>query len=240
MVSRKFGETQDLFEVHRKHLTRILHLNRDPKPIEEFQQEEDEFVWKILIHDQFGKDSLSTVFKIGDLRSENVTLNLHLFSERDKIHGVNALYLVQPSTENINQIIEDISQDLYDSMYINFTYPISPENLQKFANAVGKYSAISKIQQIQQHYIDFVSLSPRHFTFSMKQVYSQLKTFTSTQKSEKLDHIAVSLFSVLKSLGIVPIIQYQAGLGQEIATRLEVCHFYVLKMFLFLVRRFTC
>ena len=44
---------------------------------------------------------------------------------REKIHGVNTIYFVQPTEDNINKIIEDFSKDLYDSVYINFSYPIS-------------------------------------------------------------------------------------------------------------------
>lgn len=222
MIGKTSGETLDLFDIHRKKLIRILHLNSDIKDIDDFHQDRDGYVWSILIYDQFTKDSVSTLFKVGNLRSDNITLDLILSSTREKLHGVNALYLVQPTTENINYIIADIANDLYDAMYINFTYPVDPETLQKLANAVGKYSATSKIRQIYQHHLNFVTLSSDHFTFYMKQTYAQLKTLAEEPKARLLDQIAISLFSVLRTLGIVPMIHYQSGLGQEIAMRLEV------------------
>ena len=44
----------------------------------------------------------------------------------------------QPIEENIDKIIEDFEQDLYDNVYLNFSYPVPPKLLEKLATKIGK------------------------------------------------------------------------------------------------------
>ena len=42
-----------------------------------------------------------------DLRESNITLYFHIKDYREQLHGVTAIYLVQPTQDNLNKIIED-------------------------------------------------------------------------------------------------------------------------------------
>jgi len=64
---------------------------------------------------------------------KNITLHLNLHSQRDKIHGVNTIYYIQPTKANIDRLVEDFAKDLYDSVLIIFPYPISNELLGKLS-----------------------------------------------------------------------------------------------------------
>lgn len=57
-------------------LKRILSLNKANQ--NDGINNDDPYVWKILIFDQFCQESLSTLFKVGNLRDENVTLHLNI------------------------------------------------------------------------------------------------------------------------------------------------------------------
>jgi len=54
------------------------------------------------------------------------------------MQDVAALYLVEPSAENVQRIARDCSAGLYDSMYLNWSSSISQEQLHLLAAAVAE------------------------------------------------------------------------------------------------------
>ena len=71
--------------------------------------------------DSYNRAIVSSQFKMKDLRDHNITLYLNLQESREQIHGVTILYLIQPTLENIEIIIKDLLDDLYNSVYIHFS-----------------------------------------------------------------------------------------------------------------------
>ena len=68
---------------------------------------------------------ISTIFKKGNLFDLNITLFKLINDRREKLPGVNIIYLILPTQENINIIIKDFKEDLYDKVLIHFTSNIS-------------------------------------------------------------------------------------------------------------------
>ena len=60
-----------------------------------------ENLWKILIFDNFNREINSSLFKMKDLRENNITLYFNIKETREQLHGVTAIYLVQPTSENL-------------------------------------------------------------------------------------------------------------------------------------------
>jgi len=77
--------------------------------------------WKIMIYDQANNDVISSLFKVKDLRENNITLYFNINQYRDQIQGVTAIYLVKPISENIELIVQDFERDLYSSVILHFT-----------------------------------------------------------------------------------------------------------------------
>jgi hypothetical protein len=67
---------------------------------------DDEPVWKVLIFDQLGQDVISSILRVNDLRENGVTVHMQIRNERQALPDVPAIYLVEPTLENIKQIID--------------------------------------------------------------------------------------------------------------------------------------
>ena len=80
-----------------------------------------ETLWKVLIFDNFNREVNSALFKMKDLRESNITIYFHIKDNREQLHGVTAIYLVQPKQENLDRILEDFEDDLYSSVVIHFS-----------------------------------------------------------------------------------------------------------------------
>lgn len=66
-----------------------------------------ENLWRIVIFDDFNREINSSHFKTKDLRENNITLYFHLKEAREQLHGVTAIYLIQPTLDNIQMMIQD-------------------------------------------------------------------------------------------------------------------------------------
>ena len=106
--------------------------------------------WKIIVFDAFNRNILSSQFKMKDLRDHNITLYLNIKEEREQLHGVTIIYLIQPTTENINLICQDLFLDLYSSISIHFSSEPTPNILSTLAKDISnkKSSLISRIDRI--------------------------------------------------------------------------------------------
>ncbi|RHY30492.1 hypothetical protein DYB32_004277 [Aphanomyces invadans] len=89
--------------------------------------------WKVLVYDNFCRDIISPILKLHELRKKGVTLHMLLDSDREEIPDVPAIYFVQPTTANLQRIIQDCTKELYSSMHLNFVSPIPRDKLEAFA-----------------------------------------------------------------------------------------------------------
>ena len=211
-------QTVDLRQLQYESLTKILSLNKS-STFEEMSSD-DPYIWKILVFDKFGQESLSTIFKVGNLRDENITLHLNLHSQRDKIHGVNTIYYIQPTEENIEKLVEDFDRDLYDAVYLNFVYPIEEAMLQRLSRAVSKYNSFYKLKQIFQHNLNYIASTPNLFDLDIPKVYQRIKD--PKEKATLVNVMAQSLVSVLMTMRTLPIMYYQSGISEDVAKRIDV------------------
>lgn len=108
-------------------------------------------MWKVLILDSFNENINSSHFKIKDLRAANITICFKLKQERQQLHGVTAIYILQPTMENIEIIVKDFTLDLYSSVHIHFSAEPSTHVLSSLAKNLakarpGSYSKINKVE----------------------------------------------------------------------------------------------
>ncbi|KAI4748004.1 Sec1-like protein [Aureobasidium sp. EXF-12298] len=189
-------------------------LNADGEPI-----------WKVLVFDNLGRDMISSVLRVSDLRSWGVTIHLPITSKRHAIPDVPALYLVEPTPENLNIIASDLANGLYSSAYVNFLSSISRPVLEDFAAQIASGGTSESIEQVYDQYLNFVVSEPNLFSLGMgKDVYY---TMNSAQTSDeeidaKVDRIVSGLFSVAVTMGSIPIIRCpKGGAAEMIAAKLD-------------------
>ncbi|KAK8880803.1 Sec1 domain containing protein 1 [Tritrichomonas musculus] len=145
---------------HRALVQQILNLNQ---PISD-SDHQTSLRWKVLIYDQRGLSILSTLLKVAKLLEVGVTFYGSITQKREPIPDVSAVYLLEPTPENLRLIAQDCAAPLYDQMYINFLSPISSQDLENFASQVNQYSDGQCIHSIFDQYIEFSSLDPNLFT----------------------------------------------------------------------------
>ncbi|KAF0751724.1 hypothetical protein AaE_006280 [Aphanomyces astaci] len=89
--------------------------------------------WKVLVYDHYCRDIISPILKLHELRKKGVTLHMLLENDREEIPDVPAIYFVQPTTANLERIIQDSTKELYSAMHLNFATPIPRDKLETFA-----------------------------------------------------------------------------------------------------------
>ncbi|MCJ1326468.1 Vesicle trafficking between the ER and Golgi [Thelotrema lepadinum] len=182
-------------------------------------------IWKVLVFDDLGRDVISSVLRVNDLRSWGVTIHLNINSQRHQIPDVPVLYLVEPTEGNLKIIASDLSRNLYSDAYINFLYSISRPTIEEFASQVAAAGTSENIAQVYDQYLNFVVAEPDLFTLAMgRETYWALNSANTPdeQLDELVDRTVTGLFSVSVTLGTIPIIRCpKGGPAEMIATKLD-------------------
>eukprot|EP00878_Enallax_costatus_P003254 GHUV01003457.1.p1 GENE.GHUV01003457.1~~GHUV01003457.1.p1 ORF type:complete len:653 (+),score=212.17 GHUV01003457.1:296-2254(+) len=181
-------------------------------------------LYKVLILDKFCKDIIAPLLRVSELRTQGVTLHLLLEQERQQIPDAPAVYFVQPTAENIDRIVQDAAQQLYDIMHINFVTTAPSRLLEQLATSAIKANAVGKIAKIFDEYLSFIALEPTFFSLGLPDCYLQLNdpSAKDSQIEAAVNQIVDGLFSVLVTLGVVPIIRCpKGGAAEHVAAALE-------------------
>ncbi|KAI0053468.1 SLY1 protein [Auriscalpium vulgare] len=200
-------------------------------------------VWKILVLDQETKDVLATVLRVQDLRDIGVTLHVQLHSSRPPLSDVPAIYFVSPTLANIRRIAEDLENGLYESFHLNFSEPLSRSLLEELAASVAKDGTGDLVSEVVDQYLSFIAPSASLYSLlpppppppSLDAPSQPGPSYSSTsyailnspssseqQIEAEIERIASGIFSVVATIGQVPIIRAPKGNAAEmIAKKLE-------------------
>lgn len=184
--------------------------------------EDGDPIWKVLVFDNFGRDVISSVLRVNDLRSWGVTIHLlvlflrarsndalltatsNIISRRYPISDVPVVYLVEPTPENVQTIVNDLSKGLYAPAYINFLSSVPRPLLEDFASQIASTETSDKVAQVYDQYLNFIVAEPDLFSLGMgKDTYWKINS--AQTKDEELDalvdRIVSGLFSVSVTMG---------------------------------------
>ena len=187
--------------------------------------ENGEPVWKVLVFDNMGRDIISSIMRVNDLRSRGVTIHLNITAQRYPIPDVPVVYLVEPTPQNIQLITSDLAKGLYTPAYINFLSSIPRPLLEDFAGKIAETNTQQDIAQIYDQYLNFIVAEPDLFSLGMgKEAYWTLNSAKPSDEEldSSIDRIVSGLFSVSVTMGSIPIIRCPPGTAaQAIATKLD-------------------
>ena len=81
----------------------------------------------------------------------------HIKDNREQLHGVTAIYLVQPNKENIDLIAQDFEDDLYSSIIIHFSSEPQGHIISTLAKQVAhnKPAALTKVSKVEYSCLGF-------------------------------------------------------------------------------------
>ncbi|KAL8916772.1 MAG: hypothetical protein Q9172_006127 [Xanthocarpia lactea] len=182
-------------------------------------------IWKVLVFDNLGRDVISSVLRVNDLRGWGVTIHLNLSSPRHPIPDVPVLYLVEPTAANLALINQDLSKSLYSEAYINFLSSIPRPLIEDFAAQIAEAGTAESISQVYDQYLNFIVAEPDLFSLGLgKETYWTLNS--AKAKDEEIDtlveRIVSGLFSVVVTMGVIPIIRCpRGGAAEMIAAKLD-------------------
>lgn len=147
-----------------------------------------------------------------------------MLSERQQISDVPAIYFVEPTAENIQKIGDDLKRQLYDSIYVNFSSSLPRNLLEDFAALAVSSNSTSLVSQVYDQYLDYVCLESNLFSLEMPNTYQTLHDPTTPEQMIEgiVDKIASALFSVIVTMGNVPIIKCPKGnVAEAVAKKLD-------------------
>ncbi|KAF2435793.1 Sec1-like protein [Tothia fuscella] len=189
-------------------------LNEDGQPI-----------WKVLVFDNLGRDVISSVMRVNDLRACGVTIHLNINTTRHPIPDVPVIYLVEPTAANCQIITSDLARNLYSPAYINFLSSIPRPLMENFAEQTTTTETAEHIAQLYDQYLNFIVSEPDLFSLGMgKDTYWTMNSARTTdeQLDTTVDRIVSGLFSVVVTMKSMPIIRCPKGNAAEmIAAKLD-------------------
>lgn len=201
-------------------IARMLNLNQ---PINASGTANEE-VYKILIFDKFCQDILSPLIHVKDLRKHGVTLYFLIDKNRKPVADVPAVYFVKPTPHNIQRIVSDASNSLYDYFHLNFSSSIPRPLLEDLVSGALNSESVERISKVHDQYLEFVTLEDNLFSLADKSCYVQLNDPKAAEREieEIIDKIVNGLFCVLATLAVVPVIRCaRGGPAEMVATQLD-------------------
>lgn len=179
--------------------------------------------WKILIYDAHCRAIISPLMNVSDLRSRGVTLHLLLASDREPIPDVPAVYFVQPTRENVQILARDCAAGLYSRMYINFVTKLPRPLMEEFARLVVQSGSTSleRVASVHDQYLDYVCYERGLFSLNVPDSYALYNNPRSSeaQIEQAMQDIANGLFSVVATMGVVPVIRCPRNGAPEMVCR---------------------
>ena len=197
-------------------ISRMLNLDRDADGGRSAWHDP----WKVLVYDAFCRDVISPLLKVGDLRKRGVTLHLLLDSDREQIADVPAVYFVRPTAANARRVAADCAAALYESFHLNFTPSIPRPMLESLASQTLESDCVAHVSRVMDQYLSFASLEDDLFSLQLPRAYPALTSPNSkdTELHAAVDEVVSGLFSVLVTLGVVPVLRYsRRGPAQAVA-----------------------
>ncbi len=114
------------------------------------------------------------------------------------------VYLLEPTSTNLQLIASDLSRNLYSPAYVNFLSSIPRPLLEDLAAEIAASGTSDCIAQVFDQYLNFIVGEPDLFSLGMgKDIYWAINKAQS--KDEELDaivdRIVSGLFSVVVTMG---------------------------------------
>jgi hypothetical protein len=165
--------------------------------------------WKILVYDKACRSIISPLLSVAQLRRRGVTLHLLLHSDREPIPDVPVVYFVQPTAENMARIAQDCSDRLYGRAHLNFVTKLDRALMEDFAKLVVQSGSLDQVASVHDQYLDYVCMENQLFTLHHPNSYVTYNGGGASDAviEEAMTAIAYGLFSVVATLGYVPIIR---------------------------------
>ncbi|EIE26993.1 SM/Sec1-family protein [Coccomyxa subellipsoidea C-169] len=202
-------------------VVRLLHLNA---PQNALKHTGDDDLYKVLVLDSFTKAVIAPLLRVNELRKHGITMHLLLETDREKIPDTPCIYFVRASEEAVRRIVADASAGLYNSLHLNFTPHLPKPLMEQLATGSVRAGCPQRIAKVFDQYLSFIALESRLFSLGLPDTYLLLNDpkAQDVQVQSASEALVDGLFSVLVTLGVVPIIRCpRGGAAEFVAQQLD-------------------
>merc|ERR1719487_734789 len=150
---------------------------------------------------------------VAALRAKGITLHLLIDAEREPVADAPAIYLIQPTEENIRLVVEDCKRQLYRGINIHFISRIDRPLLESLAQQLVAANATSMIRRVYDEYLDIISLESTLFTLNMSNSFIAYNDPSHSEQHIKqyMSSLSMGLLSLTRLLGAIPVIRAAPG-----------------------------
>jgi hypothetical protein len=206
-------------------LLRLLNLSGSTTAPTDISAAAADTEYKVLVLDRFCRDVVAPLLRVHALRRAGVTLHLALeASDRQPIPDVPAVYLSRPTPEAVERVVQDAAAGLYDSVYLCWATALPPPLMERLAAGAVRAGAAARIARVTDAYLAFVALEAGLFTLALPDAYVALHdpAAREAQIAGTVAAVVDGLFSVLVTLGCVPVIRApRGGAAEHVAQLLD-------------------
>jgi syntaxin-binding protein 1 len=139
--------------------------------------------WKILVVDEHSQRLLNTVLKQFDILQENVTLIDSISNARDPQPQFEAIYLIMPTSKNIDLLIRDFSNgnQQYAAAHLFFVDGLSEALFERLTSS----SAEPYLKSLKDLYINFTATEAQIFSLQCPEMFFSLYSPPRNEASYK-------------------------------------------------------
>ncbi|CAB4431521.1 unnamed protein product [Rhizophagus irregularis] len=172
--------------------------------------------WKVVVVDEASLKIIESACKMFDILEEKVTLVENLEKPRQAYQSLDAVYIITPTFESINKVIEDRKNGpLYAGVHLFFTSRPDDRLLHMVDSSLPK----EYMRQRHDLFIEFHAKEAHVYSFESPSSFFKLYSPADTEFDNELRIIAKKLLSVCISMGENPLIRYQRSLDSDHATK---------------------
>lgn len=143
---------------------------------------------------------------------------MNIKDKKDRISDVMAIYIVNPTEENLKLIKNDIEKNVFDNFFINFVEKCDDNRLQAFFSDLIQTDKHSRIYKIMVHPLGFNVYHPRVYSLNIKNSYYLLNSpnVKDDDINNYFEKIGNGLFDLLFATRTLPLIKYRSGFSDNI------------------------
>ncbi|KAF8493208.1 Sec1-like protein [Russula emetica] len=171
--------------------------------------------WKILVIDEHSQRLLNSVLKQFDILEENVTLIESITSNREAQPGFDAVYMLMPTSANVDRIIRDFSggQQQYAAAHLFFIDGLAEELFERLTSSPAE----PFLRGLQDLYVNFWAIESQVFSLHVPEyffsMYSPPRSDATARAerdrlTEDIRFVAKSIANVCITLNEFPYIRY--------------------------------
>ncbi|KAI0319969.1 Sec1-like protein [Amylostereum chailletii] len=171
--------------------------------------------WKILVVDEHSQALLNSVLKQFDILEENVTLIESITNNREPQPGFEAVYMVMPTTPNVDRIIRDFSngRQQYAGAHLFFIDGLGEQLFEKLTSSPAE----PYLKGLQELYINFWAIESQAYSFKLPEQFFNMFSpprndaavrVARDRLEEDLAFIAKCITNVCVTLNEFPYVRY--------------------------------